>query len=200
MGNAPVPVMTAKPTAETLIADALANPVNAAILERLPELGVDQPWLVAGCVYGPAWNRLSGRPPGENIKDYDIFYWDEDTSWEAEDAVIRRAEALFADLGVEVELKNQKRVPLWYAAKFEMPYPPVVRATDGIDRFQITGTCVGLAPRPDGGVELYAPWGLDDLYAGILRPNPHCPSAPERIQAKAESYRARWPWLRVVGG
>src|SRR3546814_4498087 len=101
-------------TAAILIADALANPVNTAILERLPELGVEQPWLVAGCVYGAAWNRLSGRPPGENVKDYDVFYWDEDTAWEAEDAVIRRAAALFADLRVPVELKNQKRVPIWY--------------------------------------------------------------------------------------
>jgi hypothetical protein len=31
------------PAAGTLIADALANPINAAILDRLPRLGLDQP-------------------------------------------------------------------------------------------------------------------------------------------------------------
>lgn len=183
--------------ADTLIADALANPVNAAILERLPKLGVAQPWLVAGCVYGAAWNRLSGRPPAENVKDYDIFYWDEDTSWEAEDRVIRRAAALFADLGVEVELKNQKRVPIWYREKFGVEYPAVATAAESIALFQIACTCVGLAPR--SSVEVVAPHGLDELYAGILRPNPLCPSQPERVRAKAESYRARWPWLRFTG-
>lgn len=185
-------------TADTLIADALANPTNVAILERLPALGVDQPWLVAGCIYGPAWNRLAGRPPAENIKDYDVFYWDEDTSWAAEDAVIRRAEALFADLGVPVELKNQKRVPIWYREKFGVDYGPVACAADAIAKFQIACSCVGLALR-DGGIEVCAPHGLDELYAGILRPNPLCPSPTERVRAKAESYRARWPWLRLVG-
>jgi hypothetical protein len=184
---------------DTLIADALTNPVNVTILDRLPSLGVEQPWLVAGCVYGAAWNRLAGRPPGENVKDYDVFYWDEDTSWEAEDAVIRRADALFGDLGVEVELKNQKRVPLWYREKFGVDYGAVSCAADAIARFQIACTCVGLAPPAGGGLEVCAPHGLDELYAGVLRPNPLCPSPPERVRAKAESYRERWPWLRFTG-
>lgn len=186
-------------TADTLVADALSNPVNGAILERLPALGVDQPWLVAGCIYGPAWNRLASRPPAENIKDYDVFYWDEDTSWEAEDTVIRRALPLFADLGVVVELKNQKRVPIWYREKFGVEYPPAASAAETIGLFQIACTCVGLAARDGGGVDVCAPHGLDELYAGILRPNPLCPSPPARVRAKAESYRARWPWLQIVG-
>lgn len=185
-------------TADVLIADALANPVNGAILARLPQLGVEQPWLVAGCLYGAVWNRMAGRPPAENVKDYDVFYWDEDTSWEAEDRVIRRAAALFADLGVPVELKNQKRVPLWYEQRFGLPYPPVATAAEAIDRFTTICTCVGLTLRPGGGLELYAPYGLDDVFAGILRDNPRCPSPPERLREKAESYRARWPWLRMV--
>jgi len=186
-------------TVDTLIADALSNPANVAILERLPELGVEQPWLVAGCIYGAAWNRLSGRPPGENVKDYDVFYWDEDTSWEAEDSVIRRADALFGDLGAEVELKNQKRVPLWYERRFGMPFPPVACAAEAIDFFTTLCTCVGLSRRPDGSLDLYAPYGVHDIYAGILRDNPRCPSPPERRREKAESYRARWPWLRIMG-
>lgn len=178
---------------ERFIADALANPVNGAILDRLPRLGIRQPWLVAGCLYQTVWNGLAGRPAAENIKDYDIFYWDEDTSWEAEDAVIRRGTALLADLGVEVEFKNQKRVPIWYPERFGAPYPPVSRAADGIDRFQVLCTCVGLTPARD----LYAPYGLEDLYAGWLAANPTTPT-PHLARGKMESYRARWPWLTVV--
>ncbi len=175
------------------VEDALANPVNALILDRLPALEVDQPWLVAGCLYQAVWNRIAGRPPGENVKDYDVFYWDEDTSWEAEDAVIRRAAPLFADLAVEIEFKNQKRVPIWFEAKFGAPYPPVERARDGIDRFQVSCTCVGLTPDR----ELYAPYGLNDLYAGRLTANPHTPNPP-RAREKIASYQARWPWLTAA--
>ena len=175
------------------IADALTNPFNGAILDRLPDLGLSQPWLVAGCLYQAVWNRLGGRPPAENVKDYDIFYWDEDTSWEAEDAVIRRGAALLADLGVEVEFKNQKRVPIWYPQRFGADYPPVSKARDGIDRFQVLCTCVGLTPAG----ELYAPYGLDDLYAGRLETNPATPT-PGRALEKMQSYRARWPWLTIA--
>lgn len=178
---------------ERFIADALANPVNGALLDRLPDLGIDQPWLVAGCLYQAVWNRLAGRPPAENVKDYDVFYWDEETSWEAEDAVIRRGTALLADLGVEVEFKNQKRVPLWYPHRFGAEYPPVARARDGIDLFQVLCTCVGLTP----GRELYAPYGLEDLYAGRLAANPATPT-PGRALEKMESYRDRWPWLTIA--
>lgn len=178
---------------DRFIADALTNPVNVALLDRLPALGLDQVWLVAGCLYQAVWNTLAGRPPGENVKDYDIFYWDEDTSWEAEDAVIRRGADLLADLGVEVEFKNQKRVPIWYPQRFGAPYAPVARAADGIGRFQVLCTCVGLTPDR----ELRAPFGLEDLYAGRLAVNPSTPT-PDLARAKMESYRARWPWLTVV--
>lgn len=56
---------------------ALANPVNRAILERMPRLGLDQPHLVAGCIYQSYWNLRSGRPVTENIKDYDVFYFED---------------------------------------------------------------------------------------------------------------------------
>lgn len=180
-------------TADRFRTDALANPCNAAILGRLPALGLDQPWLVAGCLYQTVWNLLSDRQPGESIKDYDLFYWDEDTSWEAEDAVIRRGADLFGDLGVEVEIRNQKRVPLWFEERFGSPYPPIARARDGIGRFLVECTCVGLSP--DG--TLCAPFGLDDLYAGTLRWNDNNPT-PQHFEAKCASYRARWPWLQVA--
>ena len=35
------------------------------------------------------WNVLTGRAIDHGIADYDVFYFDPDTSWEAEDAVIR---------------------------------------------------------------------------------------------------------------
>ena len=49
------------------------------------------------------------------------------------------------------------------AAHFGYPYPPLASARDGIDRFLVPATCVGLRPAP-GGWELYAPNGLALLY------------------------------------
>lgn len=181
-----------------IVSAALANPINRAILQRLPLLGVGQPYLVAGCLFQSLWNLTSGRPVRDGIKDYDIFYFDgADLSYEGEDAVVRRASALFADLDVLIDVKNQARVHLWYKQRFGADYPELKSATEGIDRFQVRGTCLGLTPKGDGSIALHATYGTTEISAGILRRNPLCPSG-ERYREKAESYRARWPWLTIV--
>ncbi|MEI9985978.1 MAG: nucleotidyltransferase family protein [Aliidongia sp.] len=65
---------------------------------------------------------------------------------------------------------------------------------EGIDRYLVACTCIGIEA---GSHDVYAPYGLDDLWDGVLRPNP-INLQPERFREKAESYRARWPWLRIV--
>jgi uncharacterized protein len=178
------------------IALARRNPVNDVILGRLPALRLNDAWLVAGCLFQTVWNIRSGRPPAAGIKDYDIFYFDAaDLSYEAEDREIQRLAALFADVDATIELRNQARVHLWYPQRFGPGYPQLTSSKDGIDRFLVRCTCIGI----DAGTErLYAPDGLDDLVTGVLRPNPRNLRA-DRYPEKAASYRARWPWLRIEG-
>ena len=185
------------------MSEALQNPYNAAVLERLPFLGLPDAWLVAGCLFQTVWNLRSGLAATASIKDYDLFYFDaSDLSEAAELAVQARVSALFADLPITVEAQNQARVHLWSERWFGYPYAPLQSARNGIERFLVPCTCVGLQPASDPSTEeptLYAPYGLEELYAGLLRPNPACPHLP-LFQAKAESYRERWPWLTVQAG
>ncbi len=168
----------------------MLNPVNCALLSRLPSLQLNQCHLTAGCLFQAMWNRLSGQPPDWGVKDYDVFYFDsQDLSWEAEDAVIQRVQKLCDDLGVTIEVKNQARVHLWYEQRFGSPYPQLVSARDGIDRYLVACTCVGIDVASG---EFYAPNGLQDLCSGILRINPRN-RHPMLFQQKAGQYRARWP-------
>lgn len=157
-------------TGSEFVATVLRNPANAAILKRLPSLGFEDCWLVSGCLFQTVWNVMEGHAPMRGIRDYDLFYYDPDTSWDAEDVAIRRANTAFTDLGVEVELRNQARAHRWYEAKFGAPYLPLAGATEGIDRFLSCNCMVGL--RPNGaGLAVYAPQGLGDIEAMIVRPN-----------------------------
>ncbi len=175
----------------------LTNPVNRALLERLPQLGAADSWLVSGALFQTVWNVLSGRAPAHGIKDYDIFYFDRDTSWDAEDAVIKRADALYADLGAPIEVRNQARVHIWYEEKFKSPYPPLTRATDGIDRFLTDCAMVGM--RPNGaGYDVYAPRGFADIESMTLRPNRLPNYHPDRYVEKAQRWRAAWPEITML--
>lgn len=170
------------------------NPINTELLNRLPSLQLPQCLLTAGCLFQAVWNQQAGKPAAWGVKDYDIFYFDTDTSWEAEDAVIRSVSQLGADLGVELEVKNQARVHLWYAQRFGRPYPALQSAKDGVDRYLVAGTCVAIDIYNG---EVYAPFGLDDIHNGQLRSNPNN-HQPDLFLAKAQSYQQRWSWLQIV--
>jgi hypothetical protein len=183
-----------EPSAEAFLHEVAQNPVNAALLRRLPDLGVPDCFLTAGCLFQAVWNRLSGRAADWGVKDYDVFYFDPtDLSWDAEDAVIGRARSLFADLDVTIEVKNQARVHLWYPQRFGAPYPALTSSRDGIDRYLIACTCVGIEVATGA---LYAAGGLQEVYDGILRINP-VNRQTLAFRAKAASYQSRWPWLRI---
>src|SRR5246127_493959 len=99
---------------EDFLAAALKNPVNERIVRELAELALPDAWLVSGCLVQTVWNVMTQRAVSYGINDYDVFYFDPDTSWEAEDAVIRTLAERFAKLGVTVEVRNQAHVHLWY--------------------------------------------------------------------------------------
>jgi hypothetical protein len=173
----------------------MQNPANVVIVERLSSLGLPQCFLTAGCLYQTVWNLRSGRPAQADIKDYDIFYFDgSDLSWDAEDAIVRKLRALFCDLPVSIDVKNQARVHLWYEQRFGGSYPRLRSTNDGIDRFLISGTCVGIDVAT---AELYAPYGVQDAWNGILTINP-MNTRPDLFLSKTQGLLTRWPWLRIV--
>lgn len=176
--------------APSLLRDISTNPINATILARWSALALPNAWLVAGCLFQTVWNTLSGNAPNEHIQDYDIFYFDpNDLSESGERGVQARADALYQDLGVRLEVANQARVHLWYPEYFGRPCAPLASSEDGIRRFLVLETCVAVRPGA-----IHAPYGLAGMYAGRLSPNPLTPF-PELFARKVASYQARWPWL-----
>jgi len=96
----------------TCLRDALdRNQTLGAVLSGAAALNLPGWYLVAGCLCQTVWNVITGQPPEAGILDYDLVYFDpSDLSWEAEDAVIRAGNDLFAGLAAPVEIRNQARV------------------------------------------------------------------------------------------
>lgn len=179
------------------LAAALRNPVNTAISDQLFHLRLPDAWIVAGCLVQTVWNGLTNRAPDHGIVDYDVFYFDPDTSWAAEDAVIRQLQGRFANLGVKVEVRNQARVHLWYPEKHGLPYPALASSTEGIDRFLTRNTKVGIRRTQDGH-DIYAPDGFNDIAGMIVRPNPGPNFSAANYAAKAARWKELWPEITVL--
>jgi uncharacterized protein len=176
---------------------ALKNPVSGQILHELFELAMPDAWLVSGCLVQTVWNVLTGRAVAYGINDYDVFYFDPDTSWDAEDAAIRKLDARLKNLGAAVETRNQARVHLWYPERHGLPYPPLACSTDGIDRFLTANTMVGIR-RTVGGYDVYAPNGFEDIAGMIVRPNPGPNFSAQNYLAKAARWKSLWPEVTVL--
>jgi hypothetical protein len=182
-----------------LAAIVRADPMLTAVLTTVRGLELPDWRIFSGAVYQSVWNARTGRPAGYGRKDFDLGYFDPDTSWDAEDAVIKRVAAAFDEpLRSEVEVRNQARVPLWFPQKFGEAYPPLAGTDEALERFVAPAFAVGIRLEKDDGISVVAPFGLDDMFDLTIRPNPNRPLAKDwdRVIQKA---RARWPELTVVG-
>ncbi len=176
-----------------------ADPDLMRLFHAIRPLQLPQWRLVAGCIYQTVWNVLTSRPPRTGIKDYDLAYFDSfDLSWAAEDAVIRRVTAAAATTApARVEPRNQARVHLWFEARFGSPYKPLHSTDEALGRYAAPVHAIGVRLEPDDTLNIAAPFGLDDLFALTIRPNPALANEADYTR-KAARAKAIWPELTII--
>ncbi|MDB5536071.1 MAG: nucleotidyltransferase family protein, partial [Devosia sp.] len=155
-------------------------------------------WVVAGAIYNAVWNHLTGRAALTGIKDVDLIYFDgSDLSYEAEDRVIKAAEKVFAGLPLPVEVRNQARVHLWFPQRFGISVTPLTHSKEALTRYASRTHAVAVRLEPDDRLTIEAPFGLDDLFALRITPNP---ALDNRAAHEAKGARAKsvWPEITVV--
>jgi hypothetical protein len=178
----------------TRLADALRENEDLwECLHRFATLNLSAWYLGAGCVAQTIWNLAHGKTPGADILDYDLVYYDRDLSEERERAVTHQAKELVGDLSLELDVKNQARVHVWYPSRFGYGIRPYQSTEDAIGTWPTTATAIGV--RPGGrGLEVYAPFGTDELFNLVVRPN-RVQITPAIYDAKVTRWVARWPSL-----
>jgi len=182
-----------------LIEIVRADPGLMHVLQTVRGLDLPDWRLVSGAVYQAVWNASTGRPAGYGIKDYDLAYFDRsDLSYEAEDVVIKQVAAAFDEpFRSQVEVRNQARVHLWFQNRFGEPYAPLHSTDEALGRFVAPTFAVGVRLEADDAITVAAPFGLEDVFAMTVRPNPNRPLA-KGWGKTIENARGRWPELSVV--
>ncbi|GLK48384.1 hypothetical protein GCM10017620_13570 [Brevundimonas intermedia] len=182
-----------------LIEIVRADPALMHVLRTVRGLGLPDWRLVSGAVYQAVWNAKTGRPAGYGIKDYDLAYFDgADLSYEAEDVVIKQVAAAFDEpFRSQVEVRNQARVHLWFQNRFGEPYAPLHATDEALGQFVAPTFAVGVRLEADDTITVAAPFGLEDVFAMVVRPNPNRPLAKGWVKT-IENARGRWPELAVV--
>ena len=177
------------------IADFIAqNPRMMRCLAVLAAHGPASAWIGAGFVRNAMWDHLSGKDTESTpLADLDVVFHDPAITTAEQDAAFEAALCAAApDLPWSV--RNQARM---HERNGHRPYRDIA---DALAHWPETATAIAARLGPKG-VEILAPFGVDDVLEMILRPTPAFRTKREiplaRLEAKG--WRTRWPRLRMVG-
>lgn len=181
---------------DELIAILKKNPTVWTMLERAPSFGLKQYFLGAGAISQTVWNEQNHQDALHGISDADFVYFDSDLSYEKEDYYIHLIQKAYADLPLGVDIKNEARVHLWYKSHFGYDIPPYRSVEEAISSWPTTATAVGIR-LDEGKPVIYAPFGLEDLFNQVIRPN-KVAVKQEVYEAKCKKWKAKWPTLTII--
>lgn len=168
------------------------------ILKLAPKLQMPNWYLGAGCIAQTVWNVQHGFDSNHGIKDYDlVYYYSSDISHEGEDSYVKKGNELFKGIPGQVEIKNQARVHLWYEKHFGYAIRPYESIEDAINTWPTTATSVAVKYDDKGESIVYAPYGLNDLFGMIVRPN-KIQITKEIYSRKVERWTKIWHGLKVI--
>ncbi len=175
----------------------LRNPNIRAILSRDPFPRLANWYLGAGCLCQTVWNSLLNKEVAQGIDDYDLVYYDaKDITKKSETVQQKRIRNLFKDLPVKIEVVNEARVHLWFEKDFGKKISQFKSAEDAINQWPTTATAIGVN-RTNGKINVYAPYGLNDLFGLVIRPNK--PFVLRHVyERKVKKWITKWPSLKVL--
>ena len=172
------------------------NKILMEILTVLEKLDIDDCFVAAGAINQTVFNYLHGYEIDKNINDYDIVYFDPDSSYEKVDIVIKKIENALLHLNVKIDIKNQARVHLWYGKKFGHEIQANKSVYDAINKWGTTVTCIGVRLK-NNKLIVYAPFGLNDLFKMIIRPNKEN-YIKRDYDENAKRWKNNWPKLTII--
>ncbi|MBW4580370.1 MAG: nucleotidyltransferase family protein [Tildeniella nuda ZEHNDER 1965/U140] len=175
----------------------VASPVGD-VLPAMAQLNLPNWWLAGGAVRNTVWRSLFGDECALIIKDFDLAFFDANGVGAAslqehrEQELIAKATltAQFPDYVFDV--KNQASFARWRSGR-----RPYSSTEDGIADWLHTATAVGVRCDTSAAWEFFTPYGLNDLFNGIVRSTP---AHGQNLDAerKAASFLQRCASLRLA--
>jgi len=170
----------------------LKDSVIASVLPAIAQLDLPDWWLAGGAVRNTVWRVIFGEDCQLVINDFDIAFFDLAGNRAQELAAKGILTEQFPDYKFDV--KNQASFARWRTGR-----RPYYSTEDGIADWLHTATAVGVRLNHQEEWQFFTPYGLTDLFQGVIRPSPahvHNPDA----ERKAASFLALCPALSLAEG
>ena len=182
-------------TEQWMLEQLQADPDMMTVLTIIRDLNLADAWLAAGAVRNFIWNLLSGRPGFDTRTDLDLVFYDPAISYEETQQIEQELKKKFPQYAWEV--KNQV-----YMHQHSPGTAPYTSSYDAVSKYPEQCTALAVCLRKDGQLELFLPYGTEDIEGFLVRPTPHFLASPERLavyteRMKKKNWQSKWPQLEV---
>lgn len=165
------------------------------ILTIVKQLHLRDSWLCAGSIRNFIWNTLSGKVGFDNTTDVDVVFFDDDISYEKTVEIEKYLKQQFPDY--RWELKNQV-----YMHHHNPNTEPYTSSREAISKYPECCTAIGLRLNDENALELFTPYGLEDILTFRVHPTPHFLQDSERMQLyhyrqAQKNWKTKWPRLII---
>ncbi|MCI8671603.1 MAG: nucleotidyltransferase family protein [Bacilli bacterium] len=186
---------------ETFISILEKNKDLMAVLDYITELKLPNFYIAAGSVFQTIWNYYDGNDLNFGIKDIDVIYYNNsDLSVEKDLEYYNIINTYIKAKGFnyEVDVSNEARMHLW---KIEHNQGDNVEqyknSEDAMSKWIATVHAIGITKVNDN-IEIYAPYGLSDIYSRTIRPIKHNGNSKELYDKKVASWQNRFDNLNII--
>ncbi|MCC2974002.1 nucleotidyltransferase family protein [Massilia sp. IC2-476] len=170
-----------------------SDPERMRVLRLVRELDLPDCWVAAGFVRNCVWDFMHQREPTLYSQDIDVIWYDPLQATAARDAIVE-ATLRGRDNTLRWSVKNQARM---HERNADRPYRS---ADDAMKHWPETATAVGIRLNAEGQLEVSAPFGLDDLFALVVRPTERFMAEKRSIYANrihTKRWQLVWPNLSI---
>ena len=170
------------------------------ILNYISKLNMQNYYIAAGSVFQTIWNFYDGKDLNYNIKDIDVIYFNgSDISvskdWEYYDLINKYCKEKGYDF--EIDVSNEARMHLWEKEKFNIDIEAYKSSEDAIDKWIATVHAIGITI-DNNELEIYAPYGLSDIYSKTIRPIKHKYNTKDIYEKKVSNWKTRFDNLNII--
>ena len=165
------------------------------ILQIIYDLQLKDSWLCAGSVRNFIWNRLSNQPGFDKDTDVDVIFFDPAISYEETLKIETKLKENYPNYNWE--LKNQ--VYMYIHNPNTEPYRD---SRDAMSKYPERCTAIGLRLLDNDQLELFAPYGLDDILEFRIASTPHFLEDADRrplynMRIQKKDWQKKWNNLQI---
>lgn len=167
------------------------------LLEIIQSFQLRDCWLCAGTIRNYIWNHLSGKDTciDTQFSDIDVIFFDKNISYEQTIDIEEKIKKAYPQY--KWEIKNQ-----YYMNIHSPNTDKYISSKDAVSKFPEKCTAIAIRSDSSHNLELFTPYGIEDLINFKISPTPHYSIDEKRRyvynkRIKKKNWKKFWPNLTI---